>query len=89
MTIKEYQQAYHPTKSERTVYRMIKRGLLPNNHKIVSSGIIIYDKVEFCDCFLINLIDYCKDGNFTHESAAKFCVENDYNMHKFCKMIGI
>lgn len=89
-TTSQYAKTYHPDKNIRTVNRMIARSLIPENHIKVKHGIIEVVDVDYkCDCFLINLIDYCKVGNFTHETAAKFCVENDFNMHKFCKMIGI
>lgn len=45
-SISEYQQEFHPTKSYRTVLRMIKSKLIDENHTIIQiSGVIL---IETC-----------------------------------------
>ena len=93
--LNKYAKVFHPDKSVRTVERIVKRKeLLPCNHtKLnIDSKFIFIEVSEFEShniIFLSNLVKYCKRGIFTHESAAKFCIENNYNMHDFCKIINI
>jgi hypothetical protein len=36
-TLKQYQLKFHPTKSLRTVQRMVKSGLMPSNHIFIKA----------------------------------------------------
>lgn len=66
-TIKEYQAAFHPTKTIRTVRRMVSSNLLPPNHyKVLISKRIVFvettPNVKY-ECYLKAIKDYCKQKN--------------------------
>lgn len=88
-TLKEYAAAFHSNKNERTVYRMIASGLLPFNHKKVKGCIQVVDLKDYEDVFLVAFRDYIKAGIFTHESAATFCCETGFEMHRFCNIMRL
>jgi hypothetical protein len=88
-----YAKVFHPNKSLRTVQRMIKSGLIPSGHiKVEGVGrnvLVDTTCTEFAKEYqsLISKFKRCKSNSV--ESAAAFCVENDLDMHLFCKHVGL
>lgn len=94
LTLKSYAAIYHPTKSIRTVERMVKK-LLPLNHVILEGMnkpilIEIITDNELMLKYYSFVVDYFikhKSNNIT--TAALFCCENKLDMHLFCKLAKI
>lgn len=91
LSLTDYSAKYHPTKSTRTVRRMVKSGLLPINHIQVQgfdNPIIIQilddDGVQLH--YYPFVVDYILTKYISMQSAAKFCCENNLNMSVFCKL---
>ena len=63
-TVSDYQKAFYPDKSVRTVHRIIKAGALPTNHtRLMLSGCVL---VEVRKCFnyepyIRAIMDYCRE----------------------------
>jgi len=91
--IKEYRSNYYPNVSESTVLRIIHRGVLPVNHKVllgrkimieilgIDDGLSSYfnASVEF-NARKNSLID-----STIYELAAELCVKYDISITKFFK----
>ncbi|HAT76763.1 MAG TPA: hypothetical protein DCS19_07935 [Flavobacterium sp.] len=91
LSIIDYQLEFHPTKSTRTVLRMVKGGLMPSNHIIIKgfNNPILIQVIEDKDIelhYYPYVVDFLKNKVTTHETAAYFCCENNLNMKLFCKL---
>lgn len=91
LPLTKYAENYHPTKSLRTVRRMVKSGLLPVNHVRLSGFdnpimINILDDEGIKLHYYPFVVDYILTKYISIQSAAKFCCENNLNMNAFCKL---
>lgn len=91
LPLKQYAIEFHPTKSVRTVERMIKSGLIPENH-IRINGCTKPILIEIVDSDAVRLhyypyvVDFLLTKFISYQSAAKFCCENNLTMTTFCKL---
>jgi len=92
-TVTTYSTTFHPSKSERTVRRMIKSKLLPENHIISNIGSHLFINVmtitEKAEYYLEKAIEYNLNKNKCISSVVKFCIENDLSVKLFCKIVGV
>jgi hypothetical protein len=91
LPLTKYKEVYHPTKSVRTVERMVKSGLVPENH-IRIGGSIKPLLIEIVDDNGIKLhyypfvVDFLLTKLISLQSAAQYCCENNLSMSTFCKL---
>jgi len=94
LSLIDYTLEFHPTKSVRTVERMVKSGLMPIDHirikgfeKPIMIQVVDNDSLELH--YYGFVVDYLRRYKANHETAAAFCCENKLNMPLFCKLAKI
>lgn len=92
-TATNYQKTFHPTKSIRTVQRMIKSGLMPSNHfLIVDCGVMLVNVMtipEKSEYYLEKAIEFQKRKSKTIQDAVAFCILNSLDLQLFVKIVGV
>lgn len=94
--LKQYQEKFYPEKSVRTVSRMVKSGLMQENHRRVNDNgyDILIEVVTFQELSALYL-DAAIEFNSVdrsirnHERAAKIAIKYDISMKQLCKIVGL
>lgn len=92
--LESYSTEYHPEKSQRTVRRMIKSGLLPSNHRVIGNTskqfvIHVMSTTDKAELYLEKAIEFHKRKSKNIHDAVAFCIMNDLDVQLFVKIVGV
>ena len=94
-TVSEYRDKFHPSKSIRTVQRMLQSGLMPSNHHIKKGHdtmIFVGSEHEYkASEYFESATEYhrLKQSERDYQTATRLAIESGLSVTKFYKMLGL
>ena len=89
----QYQKVFHPTKSLRTVQRMLTPKFMPSNHRLIDDCgvklINVMSTTDKAELYLEKAIEFQKRKSKNIHDAVAFCIMNDLEVQLFVKIVGV